>query len=67
MRRNSMVNQVRAEMERSRLTYRQISEGAGLSLSWVQKFGNDKISNPTINRLDSLHRFLVSQEGRKAA
>lgn len=44
------------------LSYRKISKEAKLPLRWLEQFAQDKIRNPSVNRIEALYEYLSGTE-----
>lgn len=60
-------DELRARLIAQRGKYRQICELSGLTDSWVSKFANRAIQNPTVSKLDRLSQALDEIERPEAA
>lgn len=47
---------------RGKLTQQQIAEGAGVTLTWIQKFARRAIPGPGVDRVQRVHDYLISAE-----
>lgn len=60
-------DELRARLVAQRGKYRKISDASGLTDSWLSKFANEAIQNPTVSKLDRLARALDDIERPEAA
>jgi len=57
------VHRLRAELVARKGEYRQISQDAGLSYSWLCKFARGRKQNPTISSMRKLQAGLRGGDG----
>lgn len=48
-------------LDDSTLTYRQISEGAGVGYEWLKSFASRRRTRPLLDPVQKLHDFLATQ------
>lgn len=48
---------LRSRLNAEKGSWREIAEAAGLTYSWVTKFGNGELNNPTIGKLQRLYEY----------
>lgn len=59
----SLLHDTRELLERHRGRWPVVCAAAGVSYSWVSKLARGEISNPTIQRLQRVHDYLLSIDG----
>lgn len=62
-----LVSGFRERLVRFRGQYRQFCNETGVDYSWLSKFANGKIPNPTVQSLEDLGKALEQWEGKVAA
>jgi len=45
----------------STLSLRQIAEDTGLNVNWLRKFLDDAMPDPGVNKVQTLHEYLMSR------
>jgi hypothetical protein len=58
MEREPLLKKTFELLHASRLTQREIAEGADVGYEWLRKFKANLIPDPSINRVQALHDFL---------
>jgi len=59
----SLLQDTRDLLERHRGRWPAVGVRAGVSYSWISKLARGEISNPTIQRLQRVHDYLLSLDG----
>ena len=44
------------------ITYADIGHNTGLSIHWIEKFGQGKIKNPSVQKVQTLYEFLTGKK-----
>ena len=44
---------------RERGKYREVAAATGLGYEWIAKLAQNRISDPGVNKIETLHRFLT--------
>jgi transcriptional regulator with XRE-family HTH domain len=45
------------------VTYTVMAEACGLSVSWISRFASNKIDNPGVDSVQTLHDYLANLNG----
>jgi len=53
-----LIEKMRADLSARRHEWRKISEYAGVHYTWIAKFENGTITNPTVDTLDRVQKAL---------
>ena len=53
-----IIEKMRADLSARRHEWRKISEYAGIHYTWIAKFENGTITNPTVGTLDRVQKAL---------
>lgn len=54
-----LLSRTYALIAKSKLTYREIADGAGVDVNWFAKFKQRKIGSPGVEKVQAVHDFLV--------
>lgn len=57
----SLLERTYELLESSKLTYRQIAEGAGVDIQWFAKFKQRRIPEPGVTKVQKIHDFLSTR------
>lgn len=64
---SSLVEQTRASLTRYHGRYPEIGRKAKLSYSWVTKFAQGRVPNPTIRNIEALRKTLAELDAARVA
>jgi hypothetical protein len=63
----SLLEQTRALLDnRGDITLVQIAAGAEVDYSWLTKFSQDRIPDPSVNRVQAVHDFLATAKRQRS-
>lgn len=60
----SLLKQTYALLRETELSREQIACGADVGIEWLKKFQAEQIDDPSVNRVQRLHDFLLAQQSR---